>query len=55
MKQSRLCGLYGYGGAGGISNKEDLFDHSILRVLSEQYNYCYQFSVLHYLCLVHSS
>lgn len=52
MKQSRLCGLYGYG---AINNMQDLFDHSILGVPSEQHNYCYQFSVLHYLCLLHSS
>lgn len=47
MKQSRLCGLYGYG---VINNMKDLFDHSILGVPSEQHNYCYQFSVL-YICV----
>lgn len=54
MKQSRLYQLYGYGGG---MNMEDLLDHNILRVPSEQHNYryCLVCSTICVLLILHAS
>lgn len=54
MKQSRLYRLYGYGRG---MNIEDSLDPNILRVPSEQHNYCYGlvYSTICVLFILHAS